>query len=77
MGYSRILICSSMGMNRHTDIKQNRILKTCMDSYDNKRRKLLKILLFINLHKKIFFLRAQFCVIKQILRILSNFYENH
>ena len=50
-----------MEMNQHTDIKY-RILKT---SYNNKGRKLLKIHFFINLRKKIIFLRAHFCVIKQ------------
>ena len=65
-----------MAMNRHTDIK-NRILKTRMEIYNNKRRKLLKIHFFINLRKKIIFLRDHFCFIKQNLRILSNFYKNH
>ena len=37
VGYSRILTCSSTGMNRHTDIDKNRISKTSMESYDNKR----------------------------------------
>ena len=36
-----------------------------MESYNNKRRKLLKI--HINLRKKIIFLRAHFSVIKQNL----------
>ena len=36
-----------------------------MESYDNKRWKLLKIHFLINLRKKIIFLRAHFCVIKQ------------
>ena len=53
-----------MGMNRYTDIK-NRILKTSMESNNNRRRKLLKIHLFINLRKKIICLRAHFCVINQ------------
>ena len=52
VGYSRILTCSSMGMNRHIDIKKNRIFKTSMESYNNKRRKLLKIHFFINPRKK-------------------------
>ena len=66
-GYSRILTCSSMEMNRHTNIKKDRISKTSMESYDNKRRKLLKIHIFINLRTKIIFLRAHFFVIKQNL----------
>ena len=46
--------------------KINRVLKISMESYKNKRRKLLKIHFFINLRKKkIIFLRANFCVIKQ------------
>ena len=53
-----------MGMNRRTDMKKNRILKTSMES-SNKRRKLLKIDCFIILRKIIIFLRAHFCVIKQ------------
>ena len=65
MGYSQILACSAMRMNRRTDIKKNRILKISMESYNNKRRKLLKIHFFINLRKEIIFLRAHFCVIKQ------------
>ena len=65
--YSRILTCSSMGMNRHTDIKNIVFQKTNMESFDNKRRKLLKIHFFINLRRKIIFLRAHFCVIKQSL----------
>ena len=36
-----------------------------MESYNNKRRKLFKVHLFINLRKEIAFLRADFCVIKQ------------
>ena len=36
-----------------------------MESYNNSRRKLLKIHFFINLHTKMIFLRAHFCVIKQ------------
>ena len=36
-----------------------------MESYNNKRRKVLKIHFFINLRKKISVLRAHFCVIKQ------------
>ena len=52
-----------MGMNRHTDIKQNGILKTSMEIYNNKRRNFLKLHFLIN--KKIIFLRAHFCVIKQ------------
>ena len=66
MGYSRILTCSSMGLNRYTDINKNRILKTSMESYNNKRRKLLKIHFFINLRKIIICLRAHFCVITKI-----------
>ena len=62
VGYFRILTCSSMGMNRHTDIKKNRILKTSMESYDNKRRKLLQIHFLINLRKNII------CVMKQNLK---------
>ena len=54
-----------MGMNRQTDIKKNRILKTSMESYNNKRRKLLKIHFYINLRKEIIVLQAHFCVIKQ------------
>ena len=72
MGYSRILTCSSMGMNRNTDIK-NRILNISMESYNNKWRKLLKIHFFINLHKKIIFLRGHFCVIKQNLEHIVEF----
>ena len=49
-----------MRMNRYTDIKKNRILKTSLESYDNKRRKFLKIHFFINLRKKkIFFVIKQ------------------
>ena len=59
-----------MGMNRHTDINKNRILKT---SYNNKRQKLLKIHFFINLRKKIIFLRAHFCAIKQNLENIFEF----
>ena len=44
-----------------------------MESYNNKRRKLLKIHFFINLRKKIFFLRAHFCVIMQNLKIIVEF----
>ena len=65
VGYSRILTCSSMGLNRYTDITKIVFLKTSMESYDNKRRKLLKIHFFINLRKKNNFLRAHFCVIKE------------
>ena len=60
-----MLTCSSMGMNRHTDIKEIVFKKTSMESYNNKWRKFLKIHFFINLRTKIIFLRAQFCVIKQ------------
>ena len=66
-----------MGMNRHTDIKKNRISKTSMESYNNKRRKLLKIHFFINLRKKIIFYELNFVLLSKIWRILSNFYENH
>ena len=41
-----------MGMNRHTDIKKIVILKTSMESNNNKWRKLLKIHYFISLRKK-------------------------
>ena len=54
-----------MGINRHTDIKKIVFKKTSMEIYNNKRRKLLKIHFFINLRKKIIFLRVYFCVIKQ------------
>ena len=62
-----------MGMNRHTDINKNRILKTSMETYNNnnKRWELLKIH-FINLRKKNF-LRAHFCVIKQNLENIVEF----
>ena len=72
MGYSRIFTCSSMRMNRYTDIK-NRILKISMESYNNKRRTFLKIHFFINLRKKIIFLRPYFCVIKQNLENIVEF----
>ena len=71
--YSRIVTCSSMEMNRqNTDIK-NSILKTSMESYNNKRRKLLKLHFFINLRKKIICLLAHFCVIKQNLENIVEF----
>ena len=58
-----------MEMNRHTDIKTKIVFqKKAMESYDNKRRKLLKIHFFINLRKKNNFLRANFCIIKQNLK---------
>ena len=53
--------------------KINRVLKISMESYNNKRRKLLKIHFFINLRKKILFLRAHFCVIKQNLENIVEF----
>ena len=46
-----------------------------MESYDNKRRKLLKIHFHINLCKKIIFLRAHFCVIKHNFENIVNFFE--
>ena len=54
-----------MGLNPFTDIKQNRILKTSMESYDNKRRKLRKIHFFINLRKNNNVSMSHICVIKQ------------
>ena len=60
-----------MGMNRHTDIKKS-YFKTSVESYNNKRQKLLKIHLFINLRKKKF-LRAHFCVIKQNVENIVEF----
>ena len=62
-----------MGLNRYTDIKENRILKTSMESYNNKRRKFLKIQFFINLRKTIIILRAHFCVIKHNLENIVEF----
>ena len=44
-----------------------------MECYNNKRRKLLKIHFFINLRKKIIFLRPHFCVIKQNLENIVEF----
>ena len=48
-----------------------------MESYNNKLRKLLKIHLFINLRKQIFFQRAHFSVIKQNFVNIVEFYDNH
>ena len=62
-----------MGMNRHTDIKENRILKTSTESYNNKRGQFLKIHFFINLRKIIIFQRAHFYVIKQYLENIVEF----
>ena len=53
--------------------KKIRILKTSMESYNNKQRKLLKIHFFINLRKKIICLVAHFCVIKQNLENIIEF----
>ena len=61
-----------MRINRHTD-KKNRILKTSMESYNNKWQKLLKTQFFINLRNKIIVLRAHFCVIKQNLENIVEF----
>ena len=54
-----------------------------MESYNNKRWKLLKIYFFMNLRKKIIiifynniFLRAHFCVIKQIDPSHEHFKQN-
>ena len=66
-----------MGMNRHTDIKKNRILKASMESYHNSRLKLLKIHFIINLPKKIIFYWLIFVLLSKIWRILSNFYKIH
>ena len=71
--YSRILTCSSMGINRHTDIKKNRISKTSMESYDNKRWKLLKIHFFINLRKKIIFYELIFMSLSNFGEYCQNF----
>ena len=49
-----------------------------MESYNNKRRKLLKIHVFIDLRKKnIFFYELILVLLSKIWRLLSNFYENH
>ena len=61
-----------MGMNRHTDIKKNRISKTILESYDNKRQKFFKIHFFINLRKKVIVLLAHFCVIKHNFENIAN-----
>ena len=53
--------------------KKNRILKTSMESYNNKRRKLLKIHFFINLRTKLIFQRAHFSVIQQNLENIVSF----
>ena len=45
-----------------------------MDSYNNKRRKFLKIHFFINLRTKIIFLRAHFNVIKQHLENIVEYF---
>ena len=66
-----------MGMNRHTEIKKNRILKTSMESYDNKRRNCTKYITLSICVKKLFFYELIFALLSQIWRILSNFYENH
>ena len=63
----------TMEMNRHTDIKKNRILKTSIESYNNKRWKLLKIYFFINLRNKNKFSTSSFCVIKQSLENIVEF----
>ena len=60
-----------MGMNRHTD-KTNRILKTSMESYNNKRGELLKIHFFINLRKNNNFSTSSF-FIKQNLENIVKF----
>ena len=45
-----------------------------MQSYDNKRRKFLKIHFFINLRKQVIFLRVHFCIIKQNIENIVNFF---
>ena len=62
-----------MGKNRHTEIKKNRILKTSMESYNNKRRKLLKKHFFMNLRKKNNFSTSSFCVIKHNMENIVEF----
>ena len=55
---------------------KNRILKISMKSYNNKRRKLLKIHFFISLRKKNFY-ELIFVLLSTIWRILLNLYEDH
>ena len=45
-----------------------------MESYNSKRQKLLKLQFFINLRKKIIFLRAHFFVIKQNVENIVEFF---
>ena len=76
-GYSRILTCSSMGMNRHTDIKkivfQKQAWKAMIINGENYSKYIsLSICL-----KKIIFYELNFVLLRKIWRILSKFYENH
>ena len=70
--YSRILTCSSMRINRHTDIKTNVFQKqTCKAMIINSGNCSKYISLSICV-KKIIFVYGHFCVIKQNLEKIVN-----
>ena len=75
-GYSRILTCSSMGMNRHTDIKKmvfkKQAWKVTIINVEN-CSKYISLSICV---KKLFFNELIFMLLRKIWRILSKFYEN-
>ena len=65
MGYSRILTCSSMRMNWHTDMKKIVFKKQAWKAMIINGEICSKYISLSICVKKIIFLRSHFCVIKQ------------